>query len=58
MKLPRFRIEATENLEIEIRALGVEAVFQPGVADFTNMVKRNLINLSLFRHRYRLSCLS
>ena len=51
VKLPRFRIEATRNLEEEIRGLGVDAIFQPGVADFTNMVRRNLINLSQFRHR-------
>ena len=52
VKLPRFRIEATRNLEEEIRGLGVEAILTPGVADFTNMVRRNLINLSQFRHRY------
>ena len=52
VKLPRFRIEATRNLEEEIRSLGVEAILTPGVADFTNMVRRNLINLSQFRHRY------
>ena len=51
VKLPRFRIEATRNLEEEIRGLGVDAIFQPGVADFSNMVRRNLINLSQFRHR-------
>ena len=52
VKLPRFRIEATRNLEEEIRGLGVDAILTPGVADFTNMVRRNLINLSQFRHRY------
>lgn len=51
VKLPRFRIEATRNLEEEIRGLGVDAILTPGVADFTNMVRRNLINLSQFRHR-------
>ena len=51
VKVPRFQIEATRNLDEEIRSLGVEAIFTPGVADFTNMVRRNLINLSQFRHR-------
>ena len=51
VKVPRFQIEATRNIDEEIRSLGVEAIFTPGVADFTNMVRRNLINLSQFRHR-------
>ena len=54
VKVPRFQIEATRNLDEEIRSLGVEAIFTPGVADFTNMVRRNLINLSQFRHRWSL----
>ena len=43
VKVPRFQIEATRNIDEEIRSLGVEAIFTPGVADFTNMVRRNLI---------------
>ena len=54
VKVPRFQIEATRNIDEEIRSLGVEAIFTPGVADFTNMVRRNLINLSQFRHRLSL----
>ena len=52
MKLPRFRLETAGNLDLEIQALGAEAIYRPGVADFTNMVRRNIINLSIFRHRW------
>ena len=52
VKLPRFRIEATRSLDPALRGLGVAAAYTPGVADFTNMVRRNLVNLSMFRHRW------
>merc|ERR1719319_1565953 len=54
VKLPRFRIEATRSLDPALRGLGVAAAYTPGVADFTNMVRRNLVNLSMFRHRAKI----
>jgi hypothetical protein len=34
-----------------MRALGAEAIYLAGEADFSNMVRRNIISMSLFRHR-------
>lgn len=54
VKLPRFRIEDTLDLGSEIQALGSKDIFSPGEADFSNMVKKNLINLSFFKHRAKI----
>ena len=52
VKLPRFRIEDSWDLSAEIQALGSSEIFLPGEADFANMVQKNLIHLSQFKHRY------
>eukprot|EP00092_Neocalanus_flemingeri_P092060 GFUD01116810.1.p1 GENE.GFUD01116810.1~~GFUD01116810.1.p1 ORF type:complete len:113 (-),score=17.71 GFUD01116810.1:40-342(-) len=42
------------DLGSEIQALGSKDIFLPGEADFANMVKKNLINLSFFKHRAKI----
>jgi len=54
VRLPRFRIEDTLDLGDEIEALGSKHISLPRQADFGNMVKKNLIHLSFFKHRAKI----
>ena len=51
MKIPRFRLQEDIDLVQEIRGLGARDIVTPGEADFGNMVRRNLVHLSSFKHK-------
>ena len=51
MKIPRFSLQDNIDLVQEIKNLGARDITTPGQADFGNLVMRNLIHLSSFRHK-------
>ena len=51
VKIPRFSLEDNIELVQVIKNLGARDVTTPGQADFGNLVMRNLIHLSSFRHK-------
>ena len=51
MKIPRFSLQDNIDLVQEIKNLGAVDITTPGQADFGNLVMRNLIHLSCFRHK-------
>ena len=52
VKIPRFSLQDNIELLPVIKNLGARVVTTPGQADFGNLVMRNLIHLSSFRHKY------
>ena len=52
VKIPRFILQDNIELLPVIKNLGARDVTTPGQADFGNLVMRNLIHLSSFRHKY------
>ena len=51
VKIPRFSLQDNIELVQVIKTLGARDVTTPGQADFGNLVMRNLIHLSSFRHK-------
>ena len=51
VKIPRFSLQDNIELLQEIKNLGASHVTTPGQADLGNLVMRNLIHLSSFRHK-------
>ena len=51
VKIPRFSLQDNIDLIKEIKRLGARDILTPGQADFGNLVTRNLIHLSSFRHK-------
>ena len=51
VKIPRFSLQDNIDLIKEIKRLGARDILTPGQADFGNLVTRNLIHLSSFKHK-------